>query len=262
MGILNVTPDSFSDGGLHLETAAAVEHGLTMLAEGAVILDVGGESTRPGAVMVGEEEELRRVLPVIDGLLARAPDCLLSVDTSKAAVARAALAHGAAIVNDVTALQGDPAMAETVARSGAGLVLMHMQGTPRDMQARPHYENVTLEVRAFFEERAQFAGAAGIPLECLAFDPGIGFGKTVEHNLTLLRELPQVAFPERPLVLGVSRKSFLSRVAGVGTMAERLPPTLALTALLRERGARVLRVHDVASNAAALRTAEALLAPS
>ena len=262
MGILNVTPDSFSDGGLHLETTAAVEHGLTMLAEGASILDIGGESTRPGADAVGEEEELRRVLPVIDGLLARAPDCLISVDTSKAAVAHAALEHGAVIVNDVTALQGDSAMAATVARSGAGLVLMHMQGTPRTMQVQPHYENVTAEVRAFFDDRAWVAEAAGIPLECLAFDPGIGFGKTVEHNLTLLRELAQFTVQMRPLVLGVSRKSFLSRVAGVGTMAERLPPTLALTALLRERGARVLRVHDVAPNVAALRTAEALLAPA
>ncbi len=261
MGILNVTPDSFSDGGRHLETAAAVEHGLRMLADGAAMIDIGGESTRPGAEQGGEEEELRRVLPVIDGLLARAPECLISVDTSKAAVAREALTHGAAIVNDVTALQGDPAMAETVASSGAGLVLMHMQGTPRTMQLQPYYEDVTTEVRAFFEERAQIADAAGVASDRLAFDPGIGFGKTVAHNLTLLRELEKLTVRGRPLVLGVSRKSFLSRVAGVGSIAERLPPTLALTALLRERGARVLRVHDVAPNAAALRTAEALLEP-
>lgn len=259
MGIINVTPDSFSDGGSFVDTPAAVDHGLALLAEGATILDIGGESTRPGAAAVNEKEERRRVLPVIDGLLACEPDCLISIDTSKASVAQAALEHGAAIVNDVTALRGDGAMAGIVARSGAGVVLMHMQGTPRTMQLEPHYEDVVTEVRDFFEARALDAEAAGIPLAAIAFDPGIGFGKTVAHNLSLLRGLEQLAIRSRPLVLGVSRKSFLARVAAVDTMPERLWPTVALTALLREKGARVLRVHDVKPNVAALRTAEALL---
>ena len=259
MGILNVTPDSFSDGGSYADAAAAVERGLAMLAEGAAILDIGGESTRPGADEVSEPEELRRVLPVIDGLMSRAPGCLISIDTSKAAVARVALAHGAAIVNDVTALRGDDAMAEVVAESGAGLVLMHMQGTPRTMQIEPRYDDVVAEVRGFFGESARIAGAAGIPVDRIAFDPGIGFGKTSEHNLALLRDLEQLTVEERPLVLGVSRKAFLARVASVETMSERLWPTLAMTALLRERGARVLRVHDVRPNVAALRATESLL---
>lgn len=259
MGIINVTPDSFSDGGSYPDAPAAVAHGLTMLADGAAILDIGGESTRPGADPVTETEELRRVLPVIDGLLARVPDCLISIDTSKAAVARAALDHGAAIVNDVTALRGDRAVVEVVARAGAGLVLMHMQGTPRTMQQEPRYDDVVAEVRAFFEERVRAAEAAGIPPAAIALDPGIGFGKTVEHNLTLLRGLEQLAVGSCPLVLGVSRKSFLSRVSGAHTMSERLWPTVALTVLLRERGARVLRVHDVRPNVAALRIVEALL---
>lgn len=259
MGIINVTPDSFSDGGSYADASAAVEHGLAMLADGAVILDIGGESTRPGADPVGEAEELRRVLPVVNGLLARAPDCLISIDTSKAAVAQAALDHGVAIVNDVTALRGDRAMAGVVARANAGLVLMHMQGTPRTMQREPCYDDVLAEVRGFFEERARAAEAAGVPLAAVAFDPGIGFGKTVEHNLTLLRGLERLAVGSCPLVLGVSRKSFLARVAAVDAMPERLWPTVALTALLREKGARVLRVHDVKPNVAALRTAEALL---
>ena len=230
-----------------------------MLAEGAAILDIGGESTRPGAEAVSEQEQLRRTLPVIDGLLARAPGCLVSIDTSNVVVARAALAHGAAIVNDVTALRGDRAMAGVVAEAGAGVVLMHMQGNPRTMQLQPHYQDVVAEVRAFFEESAVLAEAAGISLENVAFDPGIGFGKTGEHNLSLLQGLNQLAFNDRPLVLGVSRKSFLARLAAVDTMSERLWPTMALTALLREKGARVLRVHDVRPNVAALRTAESLL---
>ncbi len=262
MGILNVTPDSFSDGGQYAETTRAVEHGLAMLAEGAAILDIGGESTRPGAAAVDETEELRRVLPVIDGLVAQAPGCLISIDTSKAAVARAALDHGAAIVNDVTALQGDAGMAGVVAKGGAGVVLMHMQGTPRTMQLDPHYDDVLAEVGGFFAARARFAIAAGIPAACLAFDPGIGFGKTVEHNLTLLRNLDRLAGMEQPLVLGVSRKSFLARMSGGKSMSDRLGPTLALTALLREKGARVLRVHDVQPNVAALRAAESLLETS
>ena len=259
MGILNVTPDSFSDGGSYLDPARAADHALAMLAEGAEIIDIGGESTRPGAAPVPPDEEARRVLPVIEAIVARAPDCLLSIDTSKAAVARAALERGAAIVNDVTALRGDPAMAGVVAGHGAGVVLMHMQGEPRTMQAHPVYADVTGEVRAFFAERLAAALRAGIPAACVAFDPGIGFGKNFGHNLTLLRALDKLNVENRPLVLGVSRKSFLAKASGTELVADRLWPTVALTALGRERGARVLRVHEVRPNLSALRVAEAML---
>ena len=260
MGILNVTPDSFSDGGSYLDAGRAVDHALAMLDEGAAIIDVGGESTRPGAAPVPADEETRRVVPVLEAIIARRPECLLSVDTAKAAVARTALERGAAIINDVTALRGDPAMAAVVAEHGAGVVLMHMQGEPRTMQDHPAYVDVTCEVRAFFAARLQAAVAAGIPPERVAFDPGIGFGKTVAHNLTLLRELSSLAVGARPLVLGVSRKSFLAKASGAENVAERLWPTVALTAVLRERGARVLRVHEVRPNLLALRAVEALLA--
>lgn len=259
MGILNVTPDSFSDGGNFLDAGRAVDHALAMLDEGAAIIDVGGESTRPGAAPVSCEEEIRRVAPVVEAILARRPECLVSVDTSKAAVARVALECGATIINDVTALRGDPLMAATVAEGHAGLVLMHMQGAPRMMQDHPTYADVTAEVRAFFIERLAFAAKAGIPPECVVLDPGIGFGKTVAHNLTLLRELSTLAMDDHPLVLGVSRKSFLAKASGAEAIPERLWPTVALTAVLRERGARVLRVHEVRPNLLALRTVEAVL---
>ncbi len=259
MGILNVTPDSFSDGGDFLDSTRATRHGLDMLAQGAGIIDVGGESTRPGAAPVSVDEEMRRVLPVISALHAAAPEGLISVDTSKAVVAEAAVARGAAIINDVTALRGDPAMAAVAARTGAGIVLMHMQGTPRTMQENPVYQNVTDEVQAFFEERFAAARAAGIEADHIAFDPGIGFGKTIEHNLTLLRELTALQTGDRPLVLGVSRKGFLGQTTDAHTPSERLWPTIALTALLREKGARVLRVHDVRPNVTALQITEALL---
>ena len=258
MGILNVTPDSFSDGGTYLDVPRAVAHGLEMIAEGAAIIDVGGESTRPDADPVSCEEEMRRVVPVVEQLAAASPDCLISVDTSKAAVAAAALACGAAIINDVTALRGDTAMAGVVARTGAGIVLMHMQGDPKTMQQNPVYDDVTAEVRTFFDQRSKAARALGIASNQIAFDPGIGFGKTVTHNLTLLRELRALQVEARPLVLGVSRKAFLGRVTDTRSMPERLWPTLASTALLRERGARVLRVHEVRPNVAALRLAEAI----
>ncbi len=259
MGILNVTPDSFSDGGAFLNFDRAVDHALAMLDEGAAVIDVGGESTRPGAAPVPADEETRRVVPVVAAIMARRPDCLISVDTSKAAVARAALEQGAAIVNDVTALRGDSALAGVVAEHGAGVVLMHMQGEPRTMQVQPTYADVVAEVRAFFIERLAAAHAAGIPAERVAFDPGIGFGKIVAHNLTLLRELSALAVEDRPLVLGVSRKSFLAKVSGAETIPERLWPTVALTAVLRERGARILRVHEVRPNLLALRAVEAML---
>lgn len=259
MGIVNVTPDSFSDGGDFFDPDRAMMHALAMLDEGAAIIDVGGESTRPGAAPVSVEDEMARVLPVVEAILARRPDCLVSVDTSKAAVAQAVLERGATIINDVTALRGDPAMAATVAAHGAGLVLMHMQGEPRTMQANPTYQDVVAEVRAFFTERLEAACGAGIAPERVAFDPGIGFGKTAAHNLALLRDLRSLSAVGRPLVLGVSRKSFLAKIAGAETLPERLWPTIALTALGRERAASILRVHDVRPNLLALRTVEALL---
>jgi dihydropteroate synthase len=259
MGILNVTPDSFSDGGASPECGRATEHALRLLAEGAAIIDIGGESTRPGAEPVPLEEEMRRVLPVVEALRKRAPDCMISVDTSKAAVAAAALDSGAAIINDVTALRGDPAMAGTVARAGAGLVLMHMQGTPRTMQAQPAYGDVVAEVCAFLGERLAAAVAAGIAPECVALDPGIGFGKTAEHNLELLRGLEAITGEGRPVVVGVSRKGFLAQFVGNADMADRLWPTVAMTALARTKGATVLRVHDVWPNLAALKAAEAFM---
>ncbi len=259
MGVVNVTPDSFSDGGVFFDPARAAAHAVAMLDEGATMVDVGGESTRPGAEPVSSEDELARILPVVEAVLMQRPDCLISVDTSKAFVARAALERGAAIINDVTALRGDAGMAAVVAEHGAGVVLMHMQGEPRTMQANPTYGDVTAEVRAFFAERLEAARAAGIPAERVAFDPGIGFGKTVAHNLALLRDLAALPVAGRPLVLGVSRKAFLGKITGAADFPERLWPTVALTALGRERGASVLRVHDVRPNLLALRTVEALL---
>jgi dihydropteroate synthase len=244
MGIVNVTPDSFSDGGLYLEGEAAIAHGLELEAEGAAILDVGGESTRPGAAPVSEEEELRRVIPVLEGLRARGSGAQLSIDTSKATVAAAALAAGATLVNDVTALRGDPAMAELLASSGARCCLMHMLGTPRTMQADPRYEDVVGEVRAFLEERLAAAVAAGIAEEKIILDPGIGFGKTAEHNLELLRRLDEIVAIGRPVLVGTSRKSFLGRITG-REVDERVAATIASNVLAFARGARLFRVHDV-----------------
>lgn len=256
MGILNVTPDSFSDGGQHQALAAALAQARRMLAEGAGIIDVGGESTRPGAAAVSVEEELARVLPVIAALRSEQPNAVISIDTSKAAVAQAALAAGADIVNDVTALRGDPAMARVAAETGAGVCLMHMQGQPRTMQQAPSYTDVVREVGEFLCQAMATALAAGVRRECLALDPGIGFGKTREHNLTLLRSLPelQALAPDRPWLVGISRKSFLG-----GKVEDRLWPTVALTAALRLEGARVHRVHDVRPNVEALRMTEAIV---
>lgn len=257
MGVLNVTPDSFSDGGEFFATEAAVKHGVEMAQSGAAIIDIGGESTRPGAEPVSPNDELSRVLPVIEQLASSVP-AHLSIDTSKAAVARAALAGGATIINDVTGGRGDPEMFALAAETGAALIIMHMQGTPGTMQANPSYTDVVAEVADFF--RQQFAEAVryGIDPMCIAFDPGIGFGKTVAHNLELLAHLPQLRVENRPLVVGVSRKSFLGKISGPSD--DRMSATVAMTSLLRERGAHVLRVHDVAANANALRTTEALLA--
>lgn len=258
MGIVNVTPDSFSDGGAFLDPSHAVEHALRLLEEGADVLDIGGESTRPGADPVPADEEIARVLPVIERLRATT-DALISVDTSKAAVARAALDAGAEIVNDVTGLRGDPAMAEVCAASGAGVVLMHMQGTPRTMQAAPVYSDVVAEVGDFFRLALERALASGIDPMSTALDPGIGFGKTHAHNRELLRALPAFAECGSPILVGASRKSFLGTIAGTNRIADRFWPGVALTSLCRERGARILRVHDVKPNREALRMTEAIL---
>ncbi len=243
MGIVNVTPDSFSDGGLYIDAPAAIAHGLELEAAGATILDVGGESTRPGAQPVSEQEELRRVLPVIEGLLAGGSRAQISVDTSKALVAGAALAAGATLVNDVTALRGDPAMAEVVASHGADCCLMHMLGEPRTMQQDPRYDEVVADVKAFLEERMAFAVAHGVAERRILLDPGIGFGKTAEHNLELLSRLGELVALGRPVVIGTSRKSFLGRITG-RPVDDRLAATIATNVLAYERGARIFRVHD------------------
>jgi dihydropteroate synthase len=245
MGIVNVTPDSFSDGGLYTDAGAAIAHGLQLEAEGAGILDVGGESTRPGADPVAADEELRRVVPVIEGLHARGVHARISVDTSKATVAAAALDAGATLVNDVTALRGDPAMAELVAARGVECCLMHMLGEPRTMQADPRYDDVVSEVKAFLEERMAFAVGRGVAEARILLDPGIGFGKTAEHNLELLARVDELVALGRPVVIGTSRKSFLGRITG-RAVDERLAGTVATNVLAYERGARVFRVHDVA----------------
>ncbi len=258
MGIINATPDSFSDGGSFLDPQAALAHGLQMVAEGAEILDVGGESTRPGAQSVEADEEIRRVLPIIQSLR-RESQVLLSIDTSKASVARAALDAGADIINDVTGLRGDPDMAALAASSKAGIVIMHMQGEPRTMQVAPTYGDVIHEVGEFFRQALARSVACGIDPMRIALDPGIGFGKTPEHNRRLLAELSAFLEFARPLLVGVSRKSFLGWLAGSSAMDNRFWPGVSLTSLCRERGARILRVHDVKPHTEALRMTEAIL---
>ena len=258
MGIVNVTPDSFSDGGRFADPGRAVEHALAMVADGADILDIGGESTRPGAEPVDDAEELRRVLPVIRALRSQS-QVLISIDTMKASVARAALDAGADIINDVTGLRGDAAMVRLAAERDCGLVAMHMIGDPQTMQTAPHYDDVVAEVRSYLNERLRRLTASGIAPERIALDPGFGFGKTLEHNLSLLRHLPQLAIGDRPLLIGVSRKSMIGKVLHSTDMADRHWPTIALTAYAREHGARILRVHDVKPNAQALRMIEAIL---
>jgi len=258
MGVLNVTPDSFSDGGEFFTTDTAIEQGVRMAAEGAQIIDVGGESTRPGAEQVSAEEELARVLPVIAKLREKVP-AFISIDTTKAVVARAALDAGASIINDVSGGRADPAMMTLAAEKKAAFIIMHMQGTPRTMQTNPHYDHVVSEVADFFRQQYGRALECGIDSMAIAFDPGIGFGKTVEHNLELLSNLSRLRVHDRPLVVGISRKSSLGKMIGSTEVRDRLAPTIAFTALLRERGANVLRVHDVKENVAALRVTERLL---
>ncbi len=259
MGVLNVTPDSFSDGGRHADCEAAIRHGLGMAKAGAAIIDVGGESTRPGAWPVAVEEEIRRTEPVVRGLRAAGVEAAISIDTMKAEVAARALAAGADIVNDVSALRHDPEMTRVMADSGAGLVLMHMQGDPRTMQDAPSYNDVVSEVLDFLRQRMEACLNVDIPPERIALDPGIGFGKNLQHNMALINHLPSLAAMGRPVVLGVSRKSFIGKITGSEHPADRDWPTVALTSYARRLGARVFRVHDPRPNLHALRMTEALL---
>ena len=257
MGILNVTPDSFSDGGRFFALDKAIEHALAMVAEGADIIDIGGESTRPNAAVIGETEELRRVIPVISALR-RASSVAISVDTMKPAVARAALEAGADIVNDVAAKAADPAMAALVAETGAGYVAMHMSGTPQTMQMDPDYKDVVAEVGEFFTACLDRLRRAGVSEEQVVLDPGIGFGKRLEHNLALLSRMEALRKWKRPLLVGVSRKSFLGQITGAEAV-DRLAAGLAATCLAVERGASIVRTHDVAATRGALQVTEAIL---
>jgi dihydropteroate synthase len=258
MGVLNVTPDSFSDAGKFFAVERAVEHGLKMAAEGAHIVDVGGESTRPGSEAITAEEELRRVIPVIEQLRANS-EVIISIDTSKAEVARAAVRAGASIVNDVTGGRGDEEMMPLIAETNSAFIIMHMQGTPQTMQITPQYTNVVSEIADFFRQQYARAIVYSIDPMAIAFDPGIGFGKTLEHNLELLAQLERLRACDRPIVIGVSRKSFLGKLINSAQMSDRLAPAVALTSLLRMLGADVLRVHDVKENVNALKVTEAIL---
>jgi dihydropteroate synthase len=257
MGIVNVTPDSFSDGGMFEDAETAVKHGLRLLDEGADVLDVGGESTRPGSVPVGVEDELTRVLPVIEGLRRGAPEALLSVDTRKAAVASEALAAGADVVNDIGA-GTDPDMFDVVATAGAGMVLMHMQGEPKHMQADPRYDDVVAEVRGFLTDRLEMAVAAGIGRDRLCVDPGIGFGKNLEHNLALLRAIGSFRELGVPVLAGVSRKRFIGELSGTDDPAGRLDGSVAAAVWCTSQGVEMVRVHDVGPTVRALRVVDAI----
>jgi dihydropteroate synthase len=256
MGIVNVTPDSFSDGGLYLETDRAIEHGRELVSAGADVLDIGGESTRPGAEPVTADEELSRVLPVIEGLVGTAP---VSIDTSKAEVAAAAIGAGATFVNDVTAFRADPGMAAVCAGAGPGVevILMHMLGTPRTMQQDPRYDDVVSDVLAFLLERVDAAAGAGVDRDRIWIDPGIGFGKTLEHNLALLRETSRFAGTGLPVLVGASRKAFIGRIDG-SDESHRVGGTIAACLAAMEGGAAMVRVHDVAQVAQAVRVRAAI----
>src|ERR1051326_133725 len=257
MGVLNVTPDSFSDGGEFFSPDKAVPRARQMIAEGAQIIDVGGESTRPGSESVSAGEELHRVIPIIEQLPGNM-SAFVSIDTSKSDVAEAAIRAGARIVNDVTGGRADQRMLPLVAEKKTALIIMHMQGEPRTMQIAPKYDDVVEEVAIFFRQQYERALECGVDPMAIAFDPGIGFGKTLEHNLALLRNLERLQLADRPVVIGASRKGFLGKVTGRGDTGERLASTIALTALMRLKGARVFRVHDVKENVDALRIAEGL----
>ena len=258
VGILNVTPDSFSDGGDFLDPEVATDQAATMLDEGADMLDVGGESTRPGSDSVSQEEEIRRVVPVLERILSARPEAVISIDTYRSGTATAALEAGASLVNDVTALRGDPRMVSVVEGAACPVILMHMQGEPKTMQKEPHYEDVVGEVRDFLAERAEYAVAAGVGSENVILDPGIGFGKDLEHNLALLRNLDAVVDLGFPVLIGSSRKRFIERITGVQEARDRVSGTVATTVLAYERGATFFRVHDVRANREALAVAEAV----
>jgi dihydropteroate synthase len=259
VGILNVTPDSFSDGGDFLAPEAAAEQAAAMLDEGADMLDVGGESTRPGSDPVSQEEEIRRVVPVLERILSVRPEAVISVDTNRGGTATAALEAGASLVNDVTALRGDPRMVSVIEEAACPVILMHMQGDPKTMQKDPHYEDVVREVRDFLAERAEYAVAAGVRPENIIVDPGIGFGKNLEHNLALLHNLDEIVDLGFPVLIGASRKSFIGRITGVQEARDRVSGTVATTVLAFEQGATFFRVHDVRANREALAVAEAVL---
>jgi dihydropteroate synthase len=259
VGILNVTPDSFSDGGNFLDPEAAAEHATIMLDEGAGIIDVGGESTRPGSDPVSREEEVRRVVPVIERIIAARPEAVISVDTYRSATAAAALDAGASVVNDVTALRGDPRMISVVTEAQCPVILMHMQGEPKNMQSEPRYTDVVREVKDFLRSRTEHAVRSGAHAENIIVDPGIGFGKTLDHNLTLLRGLQAIVDLGFPVLVGASRKRFIGSITGVQEAEQRVFGTVATTVLAYEKGATLFRVHDVRANSEALAVAEAVL---
>jgi dihydropteroate synthase len=257
MGVVNVTPDSFYDGGFYFDPARAIERGLVLAAEGADIIDIGGESTRPGSDAVPADEERKRVLPVISALKEKTA-ALISIDTTKAEVAEAAIAAGACIVNDISAGRFDAQMFSLISRSGAGLILMHMKGTPKTMQINPYYEDVLAEVKAFLQERMEAAEAFGIQRDRLIIDPGIGFGKRLEDNLALLNKLNALAELGRPVLAGISRKSFIGKILNLGP-SDRLEGTIAAAVMAILRGASLLRVHDIQAVKRAVAVAEAIL---
>ncbi len=259
MGVVNVTPDSFYDGGLYFEPARAIEHALKLVADGADIIDIGGESSRPGAVPISAKEEKKRVLPVIE-VLRDKKDILISVDTTKALVAEAAIAEGAHIINDISSGRQDPDLLPLVARTGAALVLMHMKGTPRTMQSLADYDDVVAEVRSFLAQRLEAAREAGVREAALICDPGIGFAKKLEHNLALLNNLPALADLGRPVLVGVSRKSFIGRILDAEP-EQRLEGTIAAAVVSALSGASILRVHDVLEVKRALAVAESIVRP-
>lgn len=258
MGVLNVTPDSFSDGGAFLDKAKAIERAHEMADEGADIIDVGGESTRPGALDVPAAEEISRVIPVIEGI-SKKLDIPVSVDTRKAEVAREALKAGASIINDVSGLHHDKELAVVAAKAGAVIILMHMKGEPRDMQQNPVYKNLMQEVRSGLEDSIGIAKKAGVKEEDIIIDPGIGFGKTIEHNLEILRRLAELKARGRPICVGISRKSFIGKILGLANPADRLIGTIAASVIAVENGANLLRVHDVKEAVQAVRMADSIL---
>jgi dihydropteroate synthase len=261
MGVLNVTPDSFSDGGQFVDEEAAFGHAVAMAKEGAAILDIGGESSRPGSEPVALEEEIRRVIPIMKRIRASLPDLLLSVDTYKAETARQALEAGADIINDISALRADPRMIDVLKDSNASVILMHMRGTPKTMQIDPCYDDVVQEVFEFLRRRRDDLVRAGIDPARIAVDPGYGFGKRLQHNAELVRQIGQFTELGQPIVVGISRKSMIAHLLGDPKLQseDRIWPTVALTSLLREKGARIFRVHDVRPNLESLRMTEAIL---